>query len=107
MWKDTGRKPLEMGKVQSLGVGKNFDKSTITFGGVLGVPMERVNSFHPSYGANYNPHVSCFRQLLLPSIAQACYIYEYGTWREEEWMKELKGKCRARAKYIDGELFCL
>lgn len=62
MWKDTGRQPLEMGKVQSLGVGQDFDESRITFGGVLGVPMERVNSFHPSYAANYNPHVSCFRQ---------------------------------------------
>jgi hypothetical protein len=107
MWKDTGRKPLEMGKVQSLGVGKDFDKSRITFGGVLGVPMERVNSFHPSYAANYNPHVSCFRQLLLLNIAQARYIYEYGTWHEEEWMKELKGRCKARAKDIAGKLFCL
>jgi hypothetical protein len=70
-------------------------------------PNGDSDSFHPSYAANDNPHVSCFRQLLLLGIAQACYIYEYGTSREEEWVKELKGRCRSRAKYIAGKLFCL
>jgi hypothetical protein len=60
MWKGRGRIPLEMAKVQSLGVGQDFNKLRIPFGGVLGAPVERVNSFHPSYAAHYNPHVSCF-----------------------------------------------
>jgi hypothetical protein len=51
-----------MGKVQSLGVGQDFDKSRITFGGVL---------FILNYAANYNPHDSCFRQLLLLNINMA------------------------------------
>ncbi|KAL5040970.1 hypothetical protein BDW71DRAFT_201739 [Aspergillus fruticulosus] len=100
MWQDRSRVPLEMAKVQSLGVGRDFAKSRITFGGVLGFPMERVNSFHPSYAANYNPHTSCFRQLLLLNITQACYIYQHGNWHEEKWMKELKDRCRLRAQSI-------
>jgi hypothetical protein len=67
--------------------------------------MEIVNCFHPSYATNNNLYVSCFRWLLLLGIAQACYIYEYGTSREEEWMKGLKGRCRSRAKYITCKLF--
>lgn len=32
---------------------------------------------------NYYPHVSCLPQLLLPNIAQACYINEHGTCTKE------------------------
>jgi hypothetical protein len=77
MWKDSRRIPLGMAKVQSLGVDQDFNKSRIRLGCVLSVPVERVNSFHPSYAAKYNPHVSCSRQILLLNIAQACYIYEH------------------------------
>lgn len=102
MWKDEERgqrRPLTMAQVRSLGVGRDFNTSRISF---AGIPMERVNSFHPSYAANYNPHFSCFRQLLLLNITEACWKYEYGTWHEEQWMKDLKNRCVLKASSISG-----
>lgn len=99
MWQDKGV-PLRMTRVQSLGVGKDFTSSNTRFNGEI---LERVNSFHPSYAANYNPHASCFRQLLLLNIAQACGIYEHGVWHEEEWMKELKKRCTAEASSMSSK----
>ncbi|KAB8213652.1 hypothetical protein BDV33DRAFT_184336 [Aspergillus novoparasiticus] len=95
MWKDTDGVPLRMAKVRSVGVGKDFAHSKISFSGV---PLDRVNSFHPSFAANHNPHISCFQQLFLLNIAEACYRYEHGSWREEEWMEDLKKRCRQEAK---------
>jgi hypothetical protein len=84
-----------MSKFRSLGVGRDFDRPTITLR--PGSVAERVNSFHPSFAINYNPYDSCFRQLLLLNVAKACRVYE-GTWSEEEWMDDLKNRCRDEAK---------
>ncbi|PYH71035.1 uncharacterized protein BO88DRAFT_242398 [Aspergillus vadensis CBS 113365] len=85
----------EMSKFRSLGVGRDFDRPTVTLR--PGSVAERVNSFHPSFAINYNPYDSCFRQLLLLNVAKACRVYE-GTWNEEEWMNDLKKRCRDEAK---------
>jgi hypothetical protein len=88
IWQDKDRVTLRMIQVRSLGIGKKFGASKIPFGG--GLTIERVNAFHPSYAVNYNPHFSCFRQLLLLEIAKACHTYD-GKWREDEWMRESSG----------------
>lgn len=84
-----------MSKFRSLGVGHDFDQSTISLRPKS--VMERVNSFHPSFAINFNPYDSCFRQLLLLNVAKACRTYE-GTWSEEAWMNDLKKGCMAEAK---------
>ena len=101
MWQDKEGVPLKMTRVRSLGIGRDFDSSRISFDGS---PMDRVNSFHPSYVANHNPYVSCFRQLLLLNIARACWMYERRSWHEEEWMCDLKNRCMQKAKSIGGRL---
>ena len=104
MWQDKEGVPSRMTEVQSMGVGKDFKNSNICFNGEH---LERVSSFHPSYAANYNPHASCFRQLLLLNISQACAIYEDGFWHEEEWMKELKERCTTQASAMSSKLTTL
>lgn len=94
MWQDKEGVTSAMSEVQSLGIGKDFISSSTSLNGE---PLKRVNSFHPSYAANYISHASCFRQLLLLNIAQACSIYVDGMWHEKEWMKELKKRCAAEA----------
>lgn len=84
-----------MSELRSLGVGRDFDEPKLSLH--LGSGIERVNSFHPSFAKNYNPYDSCFRQLLLLNVAKACRIYE-GTWSEEEWMDDLKKRCRDEAR---------
>ncbi|KAE8346092.1 hypothetical protein BDV24DRAFT_158889 [Aspergillus arachidicola] len=97
MWRqaENGEITLAMSKFRSLGVGRDFDRPTITLR--PGSVAERVNSFHPSFAINYNPYDSCFRQLLLLNVAKACRVYE-GTWSEEEWMNDLKKRCRDEAR---------
>lgn len=94
MWQDKEGVTLRMSKIQSQGVGGQFDKSPILFG--YSVSMERVNAFHPSYAVNYNPNISCFRQLLLLEVTKACHIYE-GNWNERSWMSQLRHTCRDKA----------
>lgn len=48
-----------------------------------------VKARHPSYFMNYNPHISCFRELILLKVAQACGVYR-GDWVEKDWIKELR-----------------
>lgn len=100
MWRDDGV-PLRMTRVRSLGIGRDFDSSRISFDGI---PMDRVNSFHPSYVANHIPYISCFRQLILLNIARACWMYDRRSWHEEEWMRDLKNRCMQKARSIGGRL---
>lgn len=92
MWRQAENNEINrtMSKFRSLGVGRDFERPTITLR--PGSVAKRVNSFHPSFAINFNPYDSCFRQLLLLNIAKACRVYE-GTWSEEEWMEDLKKRC--------------
>jgi hypothetical protein len=85
--------------IQSIGVGGMFEESHVEL--YPGVWTDRVNAFHPSYAVNHNPHISCFRQLLLLEVAQACGVRR-GDWDEKEWMRDLRQKCRAKAKELRG-----
>ncbi|KAH7071386.1 hypothetical protein BKA63DRAFT_535297 [Paraphoma chrysanthemicola] len=67
-----------------------------------------VNGFHPSYVANYCPNESCFRRLFAMELCKA--LCELNTaWQEDDWMKELRKRCRERTlqlmkeKGTDGE----
>jgi hypothetical protein len=54
-----------------------------------------VNGFHPSYVANYCPNESCFRRLFAMELCKA--LCELNTaWQEDDWMNELRRKCRER-----------
>lgn len=54
----------------------------------------RVNAFHPSFAMNYNPDLSCLRQLLILEVAQACGLYR-GDWLNKRWMDELRERCKS------------
>ena len=75
---------------QCIGVGQSFQDTEISLGGDR--KTARVNAFHPSHAMNYNPDTSCFRQLLLLEITQACRL-SVGKWKEEPWMQELRSHC--------------
>jgi hypothetical protein len=54
-----------------------------------------VNGFHPSYVANYCPNESCFRRLFAMELCKA--LCELNTaWQEDNWMDDLRRKCRNR-----------
>jgi hypothetical protein len=74
MWQDKVRVTLTMTKIRSLGVGKYFLIPRISFDGETSFGI--VNPFHPRLAVNYNPQVSCFRQLLFLGIVKACRVYE-------------------------------
>ena len=94
----------EAWKFESQGLGSSFGKWTdIRFRDETDnwVSTKRVNGFHPSYAMNYYPHISCFRQLQILTIAEACGMYR-GGWREETWMKSLRDSCASLAKQLQG-----
>jgi hypothetical protein len=94
----------EARKFESQGLGTSFGKWTnIRFRDETDnwVSTQRVNGFHPSYAMNYYPHISCFRQLQILTIAEACGMYR-GEWKEETWMKSLRDSCASRAKQLQG-----
>ncbi|KAK7178497.1 hypothetical protein PSPO01_15457 [Paraphaeosphaeria sporulosa] len=62
-----------------------------------GSKILRVNAFHPSFAINYHPHMSCFRQLLILEVAQACGLNR-GQWHNQIWMDELRKSCQAKVK---------
>lgn len=82
---------------QSTGVGKTFAKTQTQLGSELWTKI--VNAPHPSYVMNYNPHISCFRELILLEVAYACGVYKKD-WVEEFWMKELRERCQLTARKL-------
>ncbi|KAJ9612588.1 hypothetical protein H2200_004185 [Cladophialophora chaetospira] len=64
-----------------------------------GVPMRRVNAFHPSYAVNYYPTYSCFRRLLLLEFCHAFGVW-CGDWQEQAWMDVLREICRDKAQAL-------
>jgi len=93
--KDTGKYEDVKGfrALEGVGVGHTFTKPDHELG--PGLLTRRVNAFHPSHAVNYNPHVSCFRQLLMLEVAQACGIYS-GDWHNESWMTRLRTQCKKK-----------
>jgi hypothetical protein len=88
--------------LDSVGVGQEFARRTHDLGPNL--TIQRVNAFHPSYAVNYNAHKSCFRQLLILEVSQACGIYA-GEWTNETWMDDLRLQCRNQAKiWMNGKM---
>ncbi|KAK2763287.1 hypothetical protein FQN54_009923 [Arachnomyces sp. PD_36] len=100
MWQDAEGLTPEMSEIRSLGVGRQFNKSTVSFGSRM--TAERVNAFHPSYAVNFKPSISCFRQLLLLEVTKSCRVYD-GNWNEQNWMSELRDTCRIKASSISYE----
>jgi hypothetical protein len=86
------------------GLGKTFEEGvTLDFRDETDnwVRIERVNGFHPSYAVNRHPYASCFRQLQLLTVAEACGRYR-GDWEEETWMSSLRSACANQVKQIQG-----
>ncbi|KAL2171515.1 hypothetical protein VTG60DRAFT_2683 [Thermothelomyces hinnuleus] len=87
-------------KFETQGVGEVFEEPTTEFEDESHnwVSTERVNGFHPGYCMNRRPHLSCLRQLLILTVADACGRY-WGNWTgEEDWMKRLRASCASRAR---------
>lgn len=84
-------------RFESLGIGRTFNLSDTEL--LPGVSVKRVNAFHPSYAVNYNPHLSCFRQLLILEVAQA-WGRSKNQWVEQEWMGELRQDCSRVASIL-------
>ncbi|KAK4177876.1 hypothetical protein QBC36DRAFT_235548 [Triangularia setosa] len=94
----------EAWKFESQRLGTSFGKrSTIRFRDETRnwVSTERVNGFHPSYCMNYYPHISCFRQLQILTVAEACGMYR-DDWTEETWMKSLRDSCASQVTQLQG-----
>lgn len=87
--------------LEGVGVGRTFAIPDHELG--PGLRTRRVNAFHPSYSVNYNPHVSCFRQLLMLEVAQACGIYSC-EWHNEDWMTDLRMHCARKTKELRDKL---
>jgi hypothetical protein len=100
MWQDKNGVTEDMELIQSIGIGWRFSEPRVQL--EHDFTAKRVNAFHPSYTINYNPNFSCFRQLLLLEIAQACHTY-MGNWVEQEWMAKLREKCRAEASGLSSK----
>ena len=80
-----------LGCFKSLGVGKTMlqrcSDETAT-------PQTiQVNAFHPSLALNRYPFEPETRQLLLLEAVHTCRQYD-GTWEEQEWMSELRTRCK-------------
>ncbi|KAH8689779.1 hypothetical protein GQ44DRAFT_230099 [Phaeosphaeriaceae sp. PMI808] len=99
MWQDKDAISTKLESVRSIGVGRVFENSAVEVQLGSGQMATKVNAFHPSYATYHHPTVSCFRQLLLLEITQACYKYA-GNWLQQEWMIELRRKCRMRASKL-------
>jgi hypothetical protein len=96
MWRrKQGDNPGSMRAIEGLGIGRTFSSP----GHELepGCTIQRVNAFHPSFAVNYHPYVSCFRQLLILEVAQACGLYR-GLWRNQIWMDELRKDCQDKVR---------
>lgn len=61
----------------------------------------RVNGFHPSFALNYHPHISLLRQLLILICVETCDLAR-GDWLDEDWMIELRSRCRKLSKSLSG-----
>jgi hypothetical protein len=85
----------EAWKLEGKGIGANFGRfSIIRLKDAKRnyTQIHRVNAAHPSYALNYHPEYSCFRQLLLLAVSQACSVYA-GDWTETNWMDDLRATC--------------
>lgn len=89
--------------LQKLVIGALFPSRTIYYHGLT---LSVVNMPHPSYYMNFCPTESCFRQLQILEFAQACGLL-WGTWQEEAWMADLRGRCRDRARFLFNSKFDL
>lgn len=87
--------PGNMDTLEGLGIGRTF--RSMEFELRPGFKIRRVNAFHPSFAINYHPHISCFRQLLILEVAQACGLYR-GQWHNEFWMDELRSYCQDKVR---------
>jgi hypothetical protein len=58
--------PGSMRVIESLGVGRTFTSPDCEL--KLRCNTQRVNAFHPSFAVNYQPHLSCLRQLLILEV---------------------------------------
>jgi len=77
----------------SLGVGKTM---SARYNAEHGQPY-KVDAFHPSYALNFYPWDPDCRQLLLLEAIHVCRRYS-GDWIEEDWMLELRERCRVSSK---------
>jgi len=57
----------------------------------------KVNAFHPSYALNFYPWDPDCRQLLLLEAIHVCRRWS-GDWVEEDWMLELRERCRVSSE---------
>jgi hypothetical protein len=102
MWKrksqdeDVGR----MCTVEGIGVDRTFASCHQEL--EPGFQTKLVNAFYPSYAMNYNPHESCFRQLLILEMTQACGLYA-GRWHNKCWMDDIREQYRRRASALRQE----
>ncbi|KAL1965857.1 hypothetical protein VTN77DRAFT_4990 [Rasamsonia byssochlamydoides] len=101
-WKCDAQNEL-VKSLQSIGVGKCFDKPTLTYGPSLSLSLLRVNAFHPSFAINYNPTYSCFRRLLILEFTKAFALWRQD-WEEEKWMTELRTFCRRQMLCLSSDL---
>ncbi|KAH9203555.1 hypothetical protein DL95DRAFT_147148 [Leptodontidium sp. 2 PMI_412] len=95
-WTSPSFKNFTTKALQKRAIGAVFSSPTIHYSGLT---FSMVNMPHPSYYMNHHPTESCFRQLQILEFAQACGRL-WGTWQEKGWMAELRGKCKARAKFL-------
>jgi hypothetical protein len=89
-----------MRTVEEIGVGRTFVSCHQEL--EPGFQTQLVNAFHPSYAVNYNPHESCFRQLLILETTQACGLYA-GRWHNKCWMDDMREQCKKRASALRQE----
>jgi hypothetical protein len=89
--------PRSMRAIEGLGVGRTFNSPYCELR--PGCNTQRVNAFHPGFTVNYQPHLSCLRQLLILEVAHACGLHR-GLWRNEIWMDELREYCQAKVREI-------
>ncbi|OAL42718.1 hypothetical protein IQ07DRAFT_668990 [Pyrenochaeta sp. DS3sAY3a] len=89
-----------MRTVEGIGLGRTFASCHQEL--EPGFHTQLVNAFHPSYAVNYNPHESCFRQLLLLEMTQACGLYA-DRWHNKCWMDDMREQCKRRASALRQE----
>lgn len=92
----------EAWKLERRMVGYDFGgKSTIRLKNAHGecTRIHRVNTSHPSFSLNYHREYSCFVQLLLLAVSQACTVYRR-TWVERTWMNDLRKLCMKQSSKL-------
>ncbi|RAO69883.1 uncharacterized protein BHQ10_005895 [Talaromyces amestolkiae] len=93
-WRIHGRKDLSF---SGKGVGKTKEIRSLTLPN--GHVVRVVNGFHPSYMAHYCPNESCFRRLFAIELCKAlCDLHS--TWKEEDWMDDLRRRCQKRTSQL-------